>query len=185
MTNFTKQAIKESFLKLLDERALNKISVRDIAEDCGINRNSFYYHYQDIPSLLSEIISEQTDDIIRNHPSIQSLDECFEAAFSIATEKRRTIAHIYQSANQYMFTDEAMKLCESVVRKYIVTAFADSDMKRDDEEIVIRFMKCQLYGMVIDWISGGMKEEALNDLKRITKLCIGVPELMLERSREN
>ncbi len=52
MPNFTKQAIKDSFLKLLNQQPLSKISVRSIVEDCGINRNSFYYHYQDIPALL-------------------------------------------------------------------------------------------------------------------------------------
>ena len=57
MANFTKQAIKAAFLELLDEKPLNKISVRDIVERCGINRNSFYYHFQDIPSLLGEIIA--------------------------------------------------------------------------------------------------------------------------------
>ena len=59
MANFTKQAIKAAFLELLDEKPLNKISVRDIVERCGINRNSFYYHFQDIPSLLGEIIVER------------------------------------------------------------------------------------------------------------------------------
>ena len=49
MPNFTKQAIKDSFLRLLNQQPLSKISVRSIVEDCGINRNSFYYHYQDIP----------------------------------------------------------------------------------------------------------------------------------------
>ena len=44
MANFTKQAIKASFMKLLSQKPLSKISVRDIVEDCGINRNSFYYH---------------------------------------------------------------------------------------------------------------------------------------------
>ena len=32
MANFTKQAIKAAFLELLDEKPLNKISVRDIVE---------------------------------------------------------------------------------------------------------------------------------------------------------
>ena len=41
MPNFTKQAIKAAFLKLLNEQPLNKISVRSIVEECGINRNSF------------------------------------------------------------------------------------------------------------------------------------------------
>ena len=44
MPNFTKKAIRESFIKLLNERPLNKITVKDIVEDCGVNRNSFYYH---------------------------------------------------------------------------------------------------------------------------------------------
>ena len=54
MPNFTKNAIKASFMKLLNEKPLNKISVKNIVEDCGINRNSFYYHFQDIPSLIVE-----------------------------------------------------------------------------------------------------------------------------------
>ena len=47
--------------------------VRDIVEDCGINRNSFYYHFQDIPSLLGEIVTEQTDELIRQYPTISSM----------------------------------------------------------------------------------------------------------------
>ena len=52
MPNFTKQAIKASFWKLLNQQPLSQISVRTIVEDCGINRNSFYYHFQDIPSMI-------------------------------------------------------------------------------------------------------------------------------------
>ena len=48
MSGFTKQAIQASFLKLLDTYPLRDITVRMITEDCGINRKSFYYHYQDI-----------------------------------------------------------------------------------------------------------------------------------------
>lgn len=49
MPDFTKSAIKASFLKLLNEQPLSKISVRGIVKDGGINRHSFYYHYH-IPS---------------------------------------------------------------------------------------------------------------------------------------
>ena len=38
MANFTKQAIETAFLQLLNEKPLNKISVRDIVEKCGINQ---------------------------------------------------------------------------------------------------------------------------------------------------
>ena len=51
MSAYTKQAIKNSFLKLLNDRPLNQVTVKAIVEDCGINRNTFYYHFTDIPAL--------------------------------------------------------------------------------------------------------------------------------------
>ena len=65
MANFTKQAIKTAFMKLLSQKPLNKISVRDIVEDCGINRNSFYYHFQDVTSLMGELVTGRADQLIR------------------------------------------------------------------------------------------------------------------------
>lgn len=61
MSGFTKQAIRNSFIKLLNERPVSQITVKDIVEDCGINRNSFYYHYQDLPSMIQEIILDELD----------------------------------------------------------------------------------------------------------------------------
>ena len=69
MANFTRKAIKETFLKLLNQRPLNQITVKDIVEDCGINRNSFYYHFEDLPALVEEIVEEQVQVLILNHPT--------------------------------------------------------------------------------------------------------------------
>ena len=52
MPSFTKRAIKEAFLRQLADRPLSQITVKDIVEECGINRNSFYYHYEGLPALL-------------------------------------------------------------------------------------------------------------------------------------
>ena len=65
MTNLTKDAIKKSFMKLLNAKPVNKITVKEIVADCGINRNSFYYHFDDIPSLIEEILNEQADALVQ------------------------------------------------------------------------------------------------------------------------
>ena len=56
MPSSTRKIIMDSLMKLLDERPLSHISVKDIVEECGINRNTFYYHYQDIPALLEGLL---------------------------------------------------------------------------------------------------------------------------------
>ena len=74
MSAYTKQAIKNSFLKLLNDRPLNQVTVKAIVEDCGINRNTFYYHFTDIPSLATEIITERADQIIRQYANPDNTD---------------------------------------------------------------------------------------------------------------
>ena len=165
MANFTKQAIETAFLQLLNEKPLNKISVRDIVEKCGINRNSFYYHFQDIPSLIAEIITACTDRLIEEYPTISTLDECCEMAVRYALRNRSAVMHIYHSVNRDLFEKSTMRLCEYAVTTYIDTAFPQHQLPEADRKAVIRFIKCQIFGMCIDWISDGMQDEALEELR--------------------
>ena len=59
----TKNAIENAFLMLLNERPINEIGIRDIAESCGINRNTFYYHFKNIPDLLEAVVRKMVDEI--------------------------------------------------------------------------------------------------------------------------
>lgn len=68
MANFTKKAIRDSFVKLLNEKPLKQITVRDIVEDCGVNRNTFYYYYQDLPQLLESVINENCSGFLIRVP---------------------------------------------------------------------------------------------------------------------
>ena len=47
MPGFTKTAIMDAFLQLLEERPMERITVQDIVQRCGVSRNTFYYHYGD------------------------------------------------------------------------------------------------------------------------------------------
>ena len=73
MSLSARESIKASFRKLLEERPLREITVREIVQDCGVNRNSFYYHFKDIPALLEEIITEYADRIITSQGPAASL----------------------------------------------------------------------------------------------------------------
>ena len=57
MSSFTRQAIMDSFLRLLQRKPFRKVTVRDIVEECGVNRTTFYYYYQDIYAIVEDLIS--------------------------------------------------------------------------------------------------------------------------------
>ena len=52
MSQITKRALEASLKNLLLKKPLNKITVNDITDDCGINRMTFYYHFKDIYDLV-------------------------------------------------------------------------------------------------------------------------------------
>ena len=64
MVQLTKKAIVNSFIKLLNKKPLDKITVKDIVEDCGINRNTFYYHFADIKELTIYTFNTQITEAV-------------------------------------------------------------------------------------------------------------------------
>ena len=81
MAKFTQKAIMSAFLDLLHRMSLDKITVKDIVDECGINRNTFYYYYQDIYDLLEDVFETEYNMVM----SQASDEDNFEDACRRAT----------------------------------------------------------------------------------------------------
>ena len=174
MPNFTRRAIKESFLKLLNQRPLNQITVKDIVEDCGINRNSFYYHFSDLPALVEEIMAEQVSAMVKNHPTVDSVQEGSDAIVEFVMHNKRAIYHIYNSVSRDVFERHLMEVC-----RYVVTTYLDGmleEVEEADRDAILRFHRCACFGSDIDWLNGGMKDDVSDYFRRIRQLRLGLPE---------
>ena len=170
MANFTRRAIKESFLKLLNQRPLNQITIKDIVEDCGINRNSFYYHFEDLPALVEEMVAEQVQALLQKHPTVSSVEECADAVNELVMENRRAVYHIYHSLSRDVFERDLMDACQYIVSAYLKTEFAGKSIDLQDLDALIRLHKCACFGSVIDWLNGGMKDDIADYFRRVCAL---------------
>ena len=61
MSSFTKEVIIKTLFELLNEKPLGKITVKDIVERCGVNRNTFYYHFRDISDVVECALKREVD----------------------------------------------------------------------------------------------------------------------------
>lgn len=185
MPNFTRKAIQETFIRLLNERPLKQITVKDIVDACGINRNTFYYHFADIPTLLQEIITEDAESIIKSYPTLDSIEQCLEVALQFALRNKRAALHIYNSVNRHVYEQYLMQVCEYVITTYCNTLFADKQVSEDDRALIIRLYKCTCFGIVIEWMANGMRSDILNDLHRVCALQHGAVEAMIARAEKS
>ncbi len=170
MPNFTRRAIKATFIKLLDERPLNNITVKDIVEECGINRNSFYYHYQDLPTLIDEIIKEEADAVILKYSSVKTVVECYDALLDFASNHKKAIMHIYHSISRDAFEHHLMELSKYFIQSYINIALEEKIIKKKDEATIVNYYKCTFFGLIIDWLNTGMTEEHAQTVRKIFRL---------------
>lgn len=180
MANFTERAIKETFLNLLNEKPVNKITVKDISQTCGINRNTFYYHYNDIPSLMEEIFTEQAELIV-NLDENASLYELLIYAADFAIENKTAVYHIYKSANREMFETYLERITEKTISDLIERKAREYNTSENNKKAIIHYYKCLLVGFVIDWLLSGMQYELQDELKIICDLFDGAMEKALER----
>ena len=180
-----RDAVKASFLQLLEERPLRDITVKDIVQNCGVNRNSFYYHFKDIPQLLEEIITDYADSVIAAQAPGFSPAGCLEAAARFAQDHRLIVLHINQSAHRDLFERCLMDICRNVVERFAAAAIGSIPISREDREVLIRFYQCECFGQVMEWINSGMRYDIARQARRLCTLCQGMTEMLVRRAMED
>ena len=181
MPTFTKQAIKANFWMLLKQYPLRDITVKMIVEHCGINRKSFYYHYQDVPALLGEIIKERIDEMLESFRDVSSIEDSLNVVLRDLIAEKTAIQHIYYSVSRDVFEAGQMQLCDYVVRGYIHDIAAKYALSGQDEELLVRFYRGQCFGIIMDWMMQGMPEDVFAHLHRICSIRYGFAEELAKK----
>lgn len=171
--NRTKTAIIESFWQLLEEKPYNKITVKDIVDCCQINRNTFYYHFHDIPELLESSIKRDADIIIQTYGKLGSPLDCLTPLVEHCLKRRKALLHIYRSTQREIFVNHLDRICLYAVTQYVETVTKDMTISPEDKKILFRYYKCTLTGIILDWMEEGMNYDLLQAFNRITELLGG------------
>ena len=176
MSGQTRIAIRDAFLKLLSERPLSKITVRDITNECGINRNSFYYHYPDIPTLIEEIFSEELSRIILEHPNISSLEDCVITAANFASQNRQVIRHIYS-----FHTLSFIMSLNKTVELYFETVYPSISTPSEEWNGLMHMLSCLCYGIFSAWLAEGMRSDMAAYLEKMSEVSRGLTAELVRR----
>ena len=155
MTSSTKLALATSLKRLLQKKFLDDITVKELVEDCEVNRQTFYYHFQDIYDLLHWFLEHETQQALQGTDQWQ---DALIAAFHYIKDNHIIIFHIFRSNGRdhldcHFFT-LARALCVSLLKE----ASSEQVLTDKDMEFLIDFYMYAVSGLMLGWLADDMKE---------------------------
>lgn len=171
--NRTKKVISETFWQLLEEKPYNKITVQNIVERCQVNRNTFYYHFQDIPDLAEYSIKEWTNQVIRDNSKLGSALNCLIPITEEFVKRKNAFSHIYHSVCGETLIRYMNESSHHIVQSYIENATRDTELPSEVKTVLIRYYKSILLGVVLDWFTAGASYDLTDFCQKICQAYEG------------
>ncbi len=183
MSQITKRALEESLKHLLLQKPLNKITINDIAEDCGINRMTFYYHFKDIYDLIEWSCLEDAQKALAGKKTYDTWQEGFLHIFEAVKENKPFVMNVYRSVSREQIENYLFSLTYDLLLG-VVNEQADGMSVRDeDKAFIANVYKYTFVGLMLEWIKGDMKEDPKRIIDRLTLVIHGSVRNALERLR--
>ena len=162
MANFTEKALLETLTELLEEYPLDKITVKEITDRCGVSRNTFYYHFHDVYELAARYFVLETERLIKIYQADENWEGGFLEGLNFLYNNKRMIEHVYKSVSRAeldAFLNEVVYRHAMIVIREKVRGKSYSDKTL---ALATDFYKNALIGAVLEWIEGNMKEKPEN-----------------------
>jgi probable dihydroxyacetone kinase regulator len=167
LNSSTKRMLADSLIKLMVAKPLNKISIREIVEDCGVNRQTFYYHFHDIFDLLEWMFTEEALGLFEAGGKSFSLSEGVLQLLQYIRENEALCLCTLQSLGhkhlRKFFYDGINTVILSVVNEYS----SDLNVSEEHKVFIAHFYTVSFAGFIENWLQEGLKD----DPDEIIRLC--------------
>ena len=183
MSQITKRALAASLKNMLLKKPLNKITINDIAEDCGINRMTFYYHFKDIYDLVEWTCEEDAARALEGKKTYNTWQQGFLNIFYAVLENKPFIMNVYHSVSREQVEIYLYRVTYDLLIGVVNERSANMSVSEDDKKFIADFYKFAFVGIMLEWIKNDMKADPKQIVDRISNLIHGDITRALENCR--
>ena len=155
----TKMALSLALVKLLEEKTIDQITVKELTEIAGVNRSTFYLHFKDVDHLFEcteRNFVEGYEDILKENitenMNMMSFMNMITQLLKYVQKNSELYEVILQSSRREKFIDAIIECGK------ITIPIVDKNMSTQDKEYLINYMVYACMGVLRKWIKEGMKK---------------------------
>lgn len=185
MSQVTKRALEASLKNLLLKKPLEKITINDITEDCGINRMTFYYHFKDIYDLIEWCCVEDAKKALEGKKTYDTWQQGFLQIFEAVLDNKPFILNVYHSVSREQVEIYLYKLTYDLLIGVVEEKSAGMSVREEDKKFIADFYKYAFVGLMLDWVKKGMKDDPHEIIDDLSVVMSGNVTAALERFNTN
>ncbi len=181
MSQITKRALEQSLKNLLLKKPLTKITVSDIADDCGINRMTFYYHFKDIYDLVEWSCLEDAKHALDEKKTYETWQQGLLQIFEAVKENKPFILNVYRCVHREQVEKYLQPLVDQLILGVINEETGNMTIRDEDKQFIAQIYSYIFIGLMLDWIKDDMREDPQPLVDRLAKLIKGSMSEALSR----
>lgn len=177
----TPQVLGRAFKEMLAETSLNKITVAALCRRCGLTRQTFYNHFDDLRELGVWVFTTDVADHILSHASLAEWEEGFT----------RLLVYLADHREQTYAVTESLGLCElerffylnlrEMMRAIVAELSGDLTLRPADRLFIIDHFTLTVLGHLIHWLAGDMRTDPVRLADDLEFILHGQVRQALER----
>jgi AcrR family transcriptional regulator len=186
MSQLTRKAIMQCTLELAEKKSLKKITVKDIADACGITRSTFYYHFSDIYDVLDGVVQAKIDEF--NEEYNGEMDKVLMRFIEYSIIHRKVWANLFDARGREWLEKYVKTRIHYLALLQIRKMSEGYILSIKDVEIICSFYEEAIFGLLIRWIIKEEKTKTVDEIKdtveRIEKLFEGQLDLIISNMKK-
>ncbi|BDR67623.1 TetR/AcrR family transcriptional regulator [Clostridium tetani] len=181
MSLMTKKELANSLKKLMSIKPLDKITIKDITADCNVNRQTFYYHFQDIYDLLDWIYKTEAIDDISEYKTYKTWQKGFLMIFHYIIHNKEFCINSLHSLGRDHLDNFLYKFTFDLIIEVVNEVSEGMDVLNEDKKFIANFYTYAFVNLVIMWMKNGMKESPEIIIEKLNTLIEGDIEKALKK----
>ena len=159
----TKRQLSASLKKFMKKKIFSKITIKEIIEDCNVNRKTFYYHFEDIYALLRWTFEQEAIEIVKKFDLKTDYTDAILFVMGFVEQNDHILNCAIDSIGicemKRFFYKDFCELTRSIIK--LAEKETETNLDKDYEDFLVSFYTEALGGTLLDWITnpGNLNKE--------------------------
>ncbi len=147
-----KRRIAEAFLECSKRKSVDKITVKDLVEECDISRQTFYYHFQDILSVLEWSFEQSMNEALQYCLKADSTEEAIRIMVEHGRQGKEILRRLLQSQKRAFVEMTLIKITEQSLEKLMINKNPALNMSVFEKDALLTFYASGIAGVLMKYL---------------------------------